>query len=268
MIRISRIFCFSIVCLCIPSALAGSLDDFERSAKDTNDHQHDTKPTREKYDNDDDTPDVMEDFVWEMLKITGTAIVAGGINSYEKALHTGEHPIDLPLTVEPLKPKRLGEKHIPFLRLDAAYGDMTNAITLTDFGVELGYGPISAAYQKSRFMESAPKDKLTWSSTFLNYRASILDHLQIDLGYGKFSLDGNDSTSEMGERFGIGWSQQNGMGFEYEIGTTHGDELKIRDQKVDLLYSFDFISLKAGYRHIKAGDEIIEGPFAGFEIHI
>jgi len=245
---------------------AGKLDDFEEEATS---ESTSTSERRVKRRNEEDNTageelanSIVTSLLGGLLEAAAVGLRTTGGDSLYKAKSSfddSEHPT--------LKPRRHGQRLVPFARFDTLFGEFESDLELQDYLVEAGYGAFSATYRYSRFQEKSPSDLLILDQTFINYRMTLGDRTQLDLGLGNYGLKGNQDLSDRAFRFGFSWIGDSRFGVEYNYVFTAGDQVKINDKELALLYSYDYISLKAAYRIINGRSADLRGPSLGLSFH-
>jgi len=239
---------------------AEKLGEFEKKA--TSESLKSATTVRYKSEDDNEDRSLLGDIFGVFFDAIFDGILTTGKYSFYKAessFTSEEHP--------ELKPRNNGQRLVPFLRFDALFGNFESAIELQDYMTETGYGAFSFSYRYSRFDEQSPSDQLVLEQSFLNYRMTLGDRTQLDFGFGNYSLKGNKDYSDSAFRLGFAWVGDRHFGMEYNYVFTEGDELKISDQEIALLYSRDYISLKTSYRIIHGGSADLRGPALGLSFH-
>jgi hypothetical protein len=271
-----RLIIFVLLLGTMQTVAAGKLDEFEKDASSNEDRvenkseetaKQDTQDSEQKNlaaDEDEDTDDGIFDFMFDVI-FDGliSTVVDGGRASIAKSSHMGsEEPI---LVTEnfSVSPRISGENIVPQLRADMTAGNLESNIDLEDYRFDLGYGAIGISHKKTTLTESAPEDKLELRQTILMYRMTLSDKLELDIGAGKYRLDGNNAHTEDAANFSILWNNRNGYGLEYRLTKANGNTLELRDNEASFHYGIKRFSVKIGYRSITSDVISLEGPFAG-----
>jgi len=244
----------------VNSVFAGKLDEFEEGA--ASEGSKPTKKVLRQSEEDNTAGSLLGDIFGLLFDAAFDGLSAAGKYSFYKAessFSPQEHPN--------LKPRKNGQRLVPFFRLDALFGDLESDIELQDYTAETGYGALSFSYRYSRFVEESPSDKLVLDQYFFNYRMTLGDRTQLDLGFGTYGLKGDQDLSDSAFRLGFAWIGDSHLGVEYNYVFTEGDRLKVNDQELALLYSHDYISLKTSYRIINGGSADLRGPAIGLSFH-
>lgn len=168
-----------------------------------------------------------------------------------------------------LTAKMLGERAIPFARLDISRGLINSDITANDLNLELGFSLFSLNHRQSKLKESTPSDELTLKQTMFNFRPSFTEKLQLNLGFGYYSLQGESKLRSSAYKLGLGYYNGNrqGMGGEYQFIDTLRGDLTLTESDWSLHYGFPFAGVKVGYRKINSAGQSLSGPYAGMMLY-
>lgn len=233
-------------------AWGGTLGDFEKEVEENR-----SEIPRQKKEIDDGFDRFLMDVGFQLFVVGGAMSGERALSCCDNEQQTGEYN---------LAPKHLGEKNIPFLRADYSYNMLESDVTGHDYRLEAGFGPIAIQYGEMRLTEDRPSDDLVLSNWHVLYRMSFGEHVEVDLGGGQYSVEGerkNTATSftlpikiYWGDRFGL----------EYRPVWTSESDFDLSDQEVSLVYGPEHYGFKIGYRWIDAGHESLKGVSLGFAV--
>lgn len=232
-------------------AFAGKLDDFERDAS-----KPEPAPAPQQTSSDEDSDGffeaLFEEFFWELFK---AVIGGGGAASLERAVGAG------------LEPRAKGEAAIPFVRTDATFQDVRSDVTALDLRAEAGYGPLALEARKTRYTEKTPRDHMTLSRVHLLYRMSFSRHVEVGMGAGVLTLEGNERHSGVSFTLPVQVHALGPFGIHYRPVWGGIAGAPMDDYTLGASYGGPYFSLSAGYRWVNAGEESLDGPCAGLSLH-
>jgi hypothetical protein len=273
-----RLIVFVLLLGVMQTVAAGKLDEFEKDVSSNKGHPESKPEETAKQDTHDpeqgnpaedkDTESgIFEDIFGDIFDGLIFALIDGGRASIAKNSRTGsEEPI---LVAEnfSVSPRSPGQNIVPQLRVDLIAGGLESNIDLEDYRFDLGYGAVGISHKKTMLTESTPEDKLELRQTILMYRMTLSDELELDIGAGKYKLDGNNAYTEDASSFSILWNNRSGYGLEYRLTKADGGDLELTDHEAGVHYGINRLSVKIGYRSIKGDVSSLEGPFAGIAFY-
>ncbi len=166
----------------------------------------------------------------------------------------------------PPRLREKGEASLPYARFDYGYQNVQGDIYANDYRLELGTGAFGIQARTTDYFEKTPKDKLSLSYIHGLLRLSFGDYFEIDPGIGKIKLEGNDANNGFSFTLPVLIHPSKNFGFECRPAWSLINGNSIRDIDFCVLAGTDYVSLKAGYRVIKTGDEELKGPYIGLSI--
>lgn len=259
---------------------AGGLDDFEDDATRPSEHHHDSHA-----DDDEDDDDVVGGCISSILfgddedddtcggesthdsgccqALFGDAFdetIGAATKASWNRVANSERSRAMGLT-----PRRAGEPLLPFLRIDAAFRPVDSDIHAWDFRSEAGYGPIAIQYNEIRYHEHSASDNMRITQCYGLYRLTAGSSCEIDLGVGQMTLHGNTRTTQGSVTIPILYHPRNErLGIEFRPAWAD----TISDYDLALLYSWQYSSLKAGYRWVNSPNYSLSGPYLGVSVRL
>jgi len=249
--------CLLLLFACTP-ARAGKLDKFEKDA---------TKDRSSRRDRDHDRDHRPHDYGWHRHGYNrrnsdyggfplAIPIQTGTENSMELA--TGQRlSLDLSLMRE------LGDPVIPYVRLDAAYQDVSSDIEAEDFYAQLGHGALGVDLRYTQFTEEQPKDTLDLLWVHALARLSYYKHLEIDIGAGMVQMKGNDRNEGFSFTMAALYYPMEWWGVELRPTFAELNSSTLTDLDVSLHLRYSVGGVKFGYRWLKSENLELTGPYAG-----
>ncbi len=258
-----------VLLICYASTtMAGELDQFEAEATKPAEDSTSRKPTskQDKQLDDDnngerDTSDDISDVIVEMIaEFAFYGVVYGGVSSWERVQPSGQ-------ANETQTPRQFGDPAIPFARIDVNYQSVSSDIDAQDSRVELGFGPLGVQYRKTEYDEDNPDDSLTIEQWHGLYRMSLGDYLEIDLGYGRFTLEGNATSRGSSFTLPVLFRPTENIGIEWRPTWSSINGSDISDHDLGIHFRYQIAALRVGYRWLEAGEADLDGPYIGLAMH-
>ncbi len=193
-----------------------------------------------------------------LYKLSDSAFVMGGVNSWARVAPGWDEYTGLDVNR-----KESGEPQLAFMRIDGGYQAVEGDVNAYDYQIELGYGPVGVQYNKTHYYESDTDDKMQLSRLYGLYRMSLFTEFELDLGLGRLTVDGSENNSYWYVTTPVKIHVDSGWGVEFRPGLSDN----ITEWDLALLKSWQYFSLKAGYRWLSAGDASLDGPYLGFALH-
>lgn len=206
------------------------------------------------FDRDDSFHSVFGDVLVEGLRLVA---MGGGICSWKRICRSSDSEWSV-------QARRPGEPLLPFARIDLAGQAVESDITAFDLRVEEGYGPFAAHLNWTRFTEATPADNLDVVRILALYRMSIGSHMGIDAGCGAISLDGDQHTTRFALTLPVLVHPLENWGIEFR--PTWAD--RITDYDAAIMLTWEYFSLKAGYRWLHTPNESLDGPYMGISLRL
>lgn len=225
--------------------------DDDDDDRDDDDHHHDGQCERRDDDNSQSTTassDGLGDILFGAIRDAGRASLYRVRSSLA--------------AVNGITPRRSGEPLLPLCRLDTAIRTVPDSITATDLRAEVGYGPYAFHYSQSRYVEEDPLDALIISEYLGMYRMTFTEQLEVDMGYGQLTIDGNRFTRKDVLTFPILYHDIRGWGVEFRPAWASN----LRDFDLSANYSPRFGTVKVGYRWVLGNTTSLSGPYAGLAL--
>jgi hypothetical protein len=167
---------------------------------------------------------------------------------------------DLPAEWEP---RPVGSPRLPFMRFDFGYQWVESDIDAYDYRGEIGYGPIALCYNQTRYQESGPADELDLIRVYGLYRMSFGPYLEVDVGLGKLTLDGNARDTRFSFTVPVRIHPSEYVAIEIRPAFSEN----IDDVDIGVLLTPRYLSLRAGYRWVSSPGASLNGPYAGASVH-
>lgn len=256
----------------LPTAFAGKLGDFERSATEERggaDKRSQSQSGREQKGSSSCFDPIVSDVGSVVVSDTvapaanscfGGLFVAmgeGGANSTKR--------ID-PVEVRPgerIDARKEGEALIPFLRVDLAYQNVESDVIARDVRAEAGYGAVGFQLRRTVYEEENPPDRLETLQYYLLYRMSFGSFVEVDAGIGSLLLTGKEKNSGLSLTIPVIFHPTDYFGVEFRPAWSTINDNSIHDLDAGVLFGGRYASLRAGYRWFKSGRESLDGPYAG-----
>ncbi|MCJ8331355.1 MAG: hypothetical protein HRT89_20455 [Lentisphaeria bacterium] len=256
-------------CGIIGSIHAGKLDDFEKEAtkKKSKSSKKKSKKSKKKSSSNDNhsTPhhhgshchhddDDGFDFDFDFCEVFFDVLVMGGVNSWDMMFE------------DSIIHREEGDTILPILQIDTNYQFVESNLHAIDTRVEIGFGPFAFEYRNTNYKESYAND-LDIDQYYFIYRMSVDTDVEIGIGFGQLILEGSSRNSgsslsiPMSFHFTDEWSAHSKL----TSASINGNS--IYDRELDVLYSIDKVSIRAGYRWMKVGSVDLNGPYVGLSIH-
>ena len=258
--RLARVaFWLLAMSVCLPVARPespGKLDAFEANLTLR-------KPPPENDEDDDEEDDSDSDsFLTALLgdlmgEFIGSVLSEGGMASLQRMVDP--EAIDFNMTA-----RLPGDPLIPILRLDVVGQKVQSDIEALGVRGEGGYGPVAVQVDFSRYWEQSPGDQLNLIRSAGLYRMSFSSHVEVDLGLGALTVQGDRTTSNLLFTLPVLVHPHENWGVEFRPAWS---EL-YKDYDLALLLSHRYTSLKLGYRWVHSPDESLDGPYAGFSVRL
>ena len=214
-----------------------------------------------------------------LLLTLASAARAGGLEGFEGALGSGSdggsfaaEAVELFLRVaeaasgatrDYAAARPRGMPLVPLLRLDAAYQLIPPDIDALSGRLELGRGPLAAAYERVHFQEREPRDRLSgWRAEAL-WRLAPGDGLRLDGAAGFMGFRREEDHSGACAGFSIGAYPRRAVGYEADLRWGSIGDATVSDFRGRLYLSprsWRGFALRPGYRGIRTGDATLHGP--------
>jgi len=258
-----------VLLICYASTtMAGKLDQFEVEATKPTEDSSSQQPTSQQdsqldYDNDgerDSSDDILNVFLEAIAEIAFYSIVYGGVSSWERVRPSAQ-------ASETLTPREFGDPAIPFARIDVNYQSVSSDIDALDSRLELGFGPFGVQYRRTKYDEDDPDDSLTIEQWHGLYRMSFGDDLEIDLGYGRFTLEGNATSRGSSFTLPVLYRPTKNIGIEWRPTWSSINGSDINDHDLGIHFRYQIAALRVGYRWLEAGEADLNGPYIGLAMH-
>ena len=251
------------------------LERFEKSATRLNDttdsgeqpHSHEETSYRESrdYSPDDENQEPEDEFTSKIFELVVYIVAAPGIYSWQRvtvppARNTAEE--------DRIMPRILGDKTIPFVRIDGTYNRVNSHINAVSQRAEIGFGPFGYVIRSIHYDDSDPTASLDIKQYHFLYRMSLEDNAEMDIGFGEYEISGQSRNS--GESYTVSLSiyptEHLGVEFRPTWANVNGND--ISDHELAISYGERFWSVRAGYHWLKAPDSDLNGPFIGFSLRL
>ena len=253
------LICILLMSACLPVARPespGKLDAFEanltlRKPPPENDEDDDEE---EESGSDSLLTDLLGDL---MVEFVGSVLAEGGMASLQRVVDP--EAIDFNMTA-----RLPGDPLIPILRLDVVGQKVQSDIEALGVRGEGGYGPVGVQVDFSRYWEQTPGDQLNLIRSAGLYRMSFSSHVEVDLGLGALTVQGDRTTSNLLFSLPVLVHPHENWGVEFRPAWSEF----YSDYDLALLLTHRYTSLKLGYRWVHSPDESLDGPYAGFSVRL
>jgi hypothetical protein len=249
--------------LFVSRACAGTLEKFEEDAtKDRSKDDSGRDRRASARDGEDSHP--WDGFVGEF----GSSLIAGLVlapadASWARISGDADHLAELDLEA-----RELGDPLVPFVRLDFAYQEVQSDVEALDYRAQVGYGPFALELNQTRYEETDPSSRLDFYRLWGLYRLSYSERIEVDLGAGGLILDGNDRSSGLSLTMPVLVRPYDWLLVEFRPiwSTIHGSD--IDEYEAGLLFNWESLALKVGYRWTHSPNMSLDGPFFGLSIRL
>ncbi|MBI5885563.1 MAG: hypothetical protein HZB85_03155 [Deltaproteobacteria bacterium] len=231
------------------SSFAGQLGNFEKAA------------TEKKADNkDDDTIfDLLFDDVIGDLFIR--TLVEGGKLSMERVSQPKTH------NAASLGLRHIGDSDLPYFRSDINYQLVNSNVWGLDGRIEVGYGAVGLQFRQTHYEEKKPHDSLDIVNIHGLYRISFSKKFELDMGIGRISMSGKDENSGASVTSPMNFYPHENICIRFAPTWNWINGNQVSDYDGSIAYINEFYSIRAGYRRMKAGEEVLDGPYFGMSYH-
>ncbi|MBT3296167.1 MAG: hypothetical protein HN919_21225 [Verrucomicrobia bacterium] len=229
---------------------AGTLDAFEADAK----------PERKKEEScrRGGRNSCIDDALGEIIfQVIGGGMLYGGVVSWARVA-SEDDCYDLDCI-----PREMGTPLIPFARFDFSYQDAESTVDANDYRFEGGFGPFGVHFNQTHYKEASPEDSLDLIRVHGLYRMSFGSMVEVDLGLGALTIDGNDRDTRFSLTLPVRIYPYDWLGVEVRPAWADG----VTDWDVALLLTAPFTSMKAGYRWVSSPNKSLNGPYVGLAVH-
>ncbi len=245
--------------LFVDGVRGGTLERFEEDAtKDRSDHD---SRRDSSWDDDEDAWDsFLRDFG---LGLFAGLVLAPADASWARVSGDADH-----LAQVDLEARELGDPLLPFVRLDFAYLDVESDVEALDYRAQVGYGPFAVELNQTRYEEEDPSSQLDFYRIWGLYRLSYGERIEIDLGAGGVILDGDDCNSGFSVTTPVLVQACDWLLIEFRPvwSTIHGSD--IDEYEAGVLFNWESLAIKAGYRWTRSPNMSLDGPFFGLTIRL
>lgn len=167
------------------------------------------------------------------------------------------------VTTEYARARPAGMPVVPVVRLDGAYQLIPKDIDALSARLELGVGPVAAAYERIVFREREPRDRLHgWRGEAL-WRIAAGEGMRLDgaVGFMGFRRERDHSGGSVGLSLGIYPTRT--VGYEADARWGAIGDATVTDLRGRLYFgpkAWRGFALRPGYRGIRTGDATLHGP--------
>lgn len=254
---------------------AGTLSDFEESA-----HTSSASSQSKSYSSSSSSgnSDSSSSDNW-LGRLIVDIVVLGGSNSFTKAgtafndpaAENGQAQQENTSATEGAaasddefsEPKHPGDHLLPFFQANLSAGAGSHDIDWKDIRLEAGYGAVAAVYRRSLYSEQRSSDELILSKTLLLYRMLFFDHLTVEFGVGKYTMDGFAHASDDALFTGFHLKFTDRLSLANRSTSVHGLNLNFDDSEWLVQYGIKNWSAQLAYRKLESPGMSINGPSLG-----
>lgn len=254
-----------VLSLLAPVSLAGDLDAFEKDA--TRDRRDKSSTHSHTFDDDDDDHhhsffDDDDDHEWFfaefIMHLIGLPMVYGGGSSLARVSPNSNFDSGFEVDL-----REAGDPLIPMLRVDVDVQDPGNNLDAYNIRGSAGYGPIGIEVAVDHFEEDDTDDTLKLIGWHILYRMSYGSQVEIDMGFGSLTVDGDDSNSGFSFSLPVTVYPREHIGVEFNPAWASINGTTVRRYELAVYLSRDYVALKGGYRWTESPNESLDGPFVG-----
>jgi hypothetical protein len=252
-----------------PCAMAGKLEDFE---KDATKKRVEDKTQEPGHSHHHGAESIVSRNVGSCLgegltTFLGLFLVEFGKTSFHRA-GPDDYVVKSPSSEKEtvIENRKSGQALIPITRLDISYQDVEADVSAMDYRAEVGYGPVALQVRNTHYEEERPDDDLDILQIHMLYRMSIGEKIEIDLGFGGMSLEGENGNSGLSFTVPVLVHPWDYFGVEFRPSWSSINHNTIPDYELSLLTGWRYFSLRAGYRRVMSDTESLSGPFAGISL--
>jgi len=239
---------------------AGVLRDFENDVTKKDASEESSRPHDRDGDHRGETHDRSDwDGLWggltdNIVTVVPWIVVGGGIYSWERVTAVDTNDVN---------PRRPNEPLIPFFRAEVSALAVSGDIEARTGRVEAGYGPVAVEVDLLSFEEGATGDELEIRRICGLYRMSFGRQIEVDLGIGSLTLEGENKTSELAYTVPVLVYPADWWGIEFRPAWAEFEGSTLEDYDLGLFLNWKGISFKAGYRWLQSDHEDLSGPYLG-----
>jgi hypothetical protein len=235
---------------------AGKLDNFEQDVTQKDSSDNGGHPDSKGSSDGDEGP--FESFFGEIggdiMTNIAMGIVEGGVYSWERVTAPKGGKVVRRKPSEPL---------IPFFRLDTSYQVCRGDIEAPSARVQAGFGPAAIEYELIHFKEDRTGDRMDLSRVCGLYRMSFEKTVEIDMGVGGLTLEGDSRRTAMVFTLPILIYPKERWGVEFRPAWADFEGSTLEDYDLGVFLNWKAGSLKAGYRWLISNHEDLSGPYIG-----
>ena len=163
-----------------------------------------------------------------------------------------------------VRPRSAGEPLIPLFRSDTSLGILNTELYCADQRFELGYGAVGLSGRYSLFFETDRPAGLHLWETYLHYRMSLGNTLEMSPGFGGFGMTGEGEYNGFSMSFPVKifvpglFSAETFTAFNF-----YPNDVLALDFDAALLLDLGFIHPKAGYRRYSTETDSLNVFYVG-----
>lgn len=193
----------------------------------------------------------------ELGKAIGAVLVIGGQNSQERIDEKGESGSS--------RARKPGELLLPFFKLNVNTQHVSESIDGLDVKLEVGRGLLAAEVRATRYQEKAVNEKLDYQQLQAFYRMLFGNTLGVNIGIGWGRLRGDDTYSGWLFTLPIIWHDRKHWAIELRPGWFDADGVSLTEFDGSVLYAYQRLAFRVGYRTLESPNNSIDGPYLGLD---
>ena len=206
------------------------------------------------------------DVTWGITRGVGAGLLYGGYGSLARVAEVERMTPDGELIYLP--PRRgIGDALLPFLALEGFSQPGHDGISATGGRLEAGFGPLAGEMRFTRYSEEGFPATLDLIQIHGLYRMSFGSAVEVDLGFGTASLDGEAHHAGFSMTYPVKVYPVRNLGVEFRPSWAWLGGSTLGDHSLTVAGTAGFVSLRAGYRWTHAGSVNLDGPMLGATVH-
>lgn len=203
-----------------------------------------------------------------MVKGAFAGAVYGGLSSWQRVVRETAPP-GVRLVVKDdsgLTPREEGDALLPFARIDPGYRAVEGGAHDLDIRAEVGYAMAGLQLRHDRLWEGSSRDTLRLTSIHPLYRMSFGNHVELDLGPGVTFLSGQRKHEGFSWTMPLSIQPWRSLGAEFRPAWHKLGGGWVKDYELVALFGLRHVSVRLGYRWLRAGSASLDGPVAGLSL--
>ncbi|MBI9103122.1 MAG: hypothetical protein JEY99_11965 [Spirochaetales bacterium] len=240
---------------------AQELDSFEDSFLESSEEEEkggtEDAENEDGYEDDEESEGLAELLLELFVRLTWYAVAYGGSYSNDR--------VDPPNYSDYyIRPRRTGEPLIPIFRSDTSFGIIDPELYAADQRFEVGYGAIGFTGRYTLFFETDRISNLHLWETYIHYRMSLGNALEVSPGFGAFGMEGKAEYKGFSLSLPVKMYVPDAFALEAITAFNfYPTEVVGTDFDISLMLDLGRIYPKAGYRIYGTGTSFLETFYLG-----